>query len=280
MRKQNKLKRLEIFAKRYIKAKKMALLPEKIEGRKSGPKVLLNSIPKAGTNLLDGYLQKLPPLRPSGTRTIIEWKDIPDKTVNKILSIKKGQYYIAHIPAHEKLLSALRSSDIKVLLIVRDPRAVVVSNFKYVLDIDVTHRTHQYIKSLSNDRERLKACIVGKKSQNKDQKDILTPIDEIFKLFSGWTTLDNCLIIKFEDLVGERGGGNCNKQFETLKKIVDFLEINMSNNEINSIISKMENSSSPTLRSGKIDGWKKYFDANMTKIIENQLQDSAKVFGY
>lgn len=251
----------------------MILDPLKREGMRTGPKVLLNSIPKAGTNLLDGYLKELIYLRPSGSRTLSGWDDISDKTLSRILSIKKGQYYTAHLPAHKKLLKALKSSDIKVLLIVRDPRAVVVSNFKYVLDIDVTHPTHQFIKSLSNDKERLKACIRGK-------NNILTPINEIYDLFAPWKNFDNCLVVRFEDIVGERGGGDSQIQFKTLKKIINHLEIVMEDNAIQNLIDKMQGASSPTLRSGKIDGWTKYFDTEMAEVMKEQIQNSAQVFGY
>jgi hypothetical protein len=273
MARQNKLKRISIFLSRYYKAKKMLFLQSKKEGMKSGPKVLLNSIPKAGTNLLDGYLQALPPLRPSGHRTLSGWNEISQKTINKIIEIKKGEYYTAHLPAHKNLLNALRGSDIRVLLIVRDPRAVLVSNFKYVLDIDVTHPTHKYIKSLKNDRERLIACIKGK-------KNILTPINEIYELFLDWQNQDNCLVVKFEDLVGQRGGGDAEIQIQTISKIINHLNITMDKEEILNIIMTMEKTSSPTLRSGQIDGWKKYFDTELSNILESQLGRSAEKFGY
>ena len=61
---QNKFDRLNLYLKRYFKAKLIGLKPSQLKGRVIGPKVILNSIPKGGTHLLDQILTEFPLIRP------------------------------------------------------------------------------------------------------------------------------------------------------------------------------------------------------------------------
>lgn len=273
MSEQNKLDRFIIFVKRYAKAKFLAYSLKKGKERSDASKILVNSIPKAGTNLMDSILQELPGLVPKAGRTLMEWDFTPERTINKILSTKRGFYQLAHLPAHENLLSTLNESDIKTLFIVRDPRDVIVSNFKYVLGIDVTHKSHQYIKSLNNDKERIKACILGK-------EDIISPLHEVYAQYAGWLGQDNCLTVKFEELVGSRGGGDDNLQKKNILSIALFLNIFLEDKKLNEILEKTKIPNTPTFRVGKVGGWTNYFDEDLLSIFDKHMADMMKRYGY
>ncbi|MDH3589438.1 MAG: hypothetical protein OEQ74_08540, partial [Gammaproteobacteria bacterium] len=108
------------------------LRPSGIYGRFATPAVLLNSIPKAGTHLLESALERYPRLRNAGKRTVSSWIDVPDPVINAIASIRKGAFLNAHVPAAPELLQVVESRNIRVLFMIRDPRDIVVSHFKYV----------------------------------------------------------------------------------------------------------------------------------------------------
>ncbi|MBI5308682.1 MAG: sulfotransferase domain-containing protein, partial [Planctomycetes bacterium] len=117
------------------------LAPSQLLGRFVGPKVLLNSIPKAGTHLLERALDQFPLIRNAGQKTLMAPQELENHILQKILSIKKGQFLNAHLQAHPLLLQKLSESDIKILLMIRDPRDVALSRVKYVVNIDRTHKT-------------------------------------------------------------------------------------------------------------------------------------------
>ena len=77
-RQQNKLDRIIIGIKRLSKYTLKGLSYSAIIGRINGPKVIMNSVPKSGTNLLNRVLMHLPGLRHKGIRTIRLWGE-PDK---------------------------------------------------------------------------------------------------------------------------------------------------------------------------------------------------------
>ncbi len=60
---QDRLKRLFIRGDNKMRQALRGLLPSAIIGRLTGPKVLMNSIPKSGTNLLENALSNMPHMR-------------------------------------------------------------------------------------------------------------------------------------------------------------------------------------------------------------------------
>ena len=115
------------------------LTPSAIQGRYKGPRVLINSVPKAGTHLLEKALDHFHLLRNAGKKTLSCW-DSPDRSTLAILRrIKKGQVLNAHFTAQKEILDTIDEKKILVLFIIRDPRDIVVSRFKYISKIDKTH---------------------------------------------------------------------------------------------------------------------------------------------
>ncbi len=87
---QNKFKRVCIFTQRFLGAKYSALTKLNKRKRIQPPRILLNSIPKAGTNLLDGHLGNLPGISLMGHRIIIAWNDYFDLELNSLLIESMG----------------------------------------------------------------------------------------------------------------------------------------------------------------------------------------------
>jgi hypothetical protein len=274
MAEQNKFKRATIFLKRYINAKSCSFNAQKRQQRTLAPKILLNSIPKAGTNLMDSILQEYPGICPRSGRTLMTGGLVQEKEIKKVLSIKKGFYQLAHLPSDDNLLSSLRGSDIKIIFIIRDPRDIIISNFKYVLSIDITHKAHNYIKSLESDHERIKACIVG------GEKDILSPVNVVYDRYEKWLDFHNCLVVRFEELVGSRGGSSDELQFETLQKIATFLNVNMSSIELQNVAEKMKTPNTPTFRTGKTGGWRGYFNDELIDLFNSKMGSLMNKYGY
>lgn len=83
------------FTKKFLLAKLYGI---------DAPRVVLNSIPKAGTNLLIRTLYLLYPMHRMLTKTVSTGDTY--KVNSKINKIKKGQFMVAHIKYSKKLKSA------------------------------------------------------------------------------------------------------------------------------------------------------------------------------
>ncbi len=242
-------------------------------GRIKGPRILLNSIPKAGTHLLERSLEQFPLLRNAGRETLMAPNFLDKRTLKEVLGIPKGQFLNAHLRAHQELLRALRDTDIKVLFMVRDPRDVAISTFKYLTNIDCTHRAHSFFTSLKNDDERLTACLNG-------VEGIVVSIIEVFKRFAPWLAEDYVFLCKFEDLIGEKGGGNKTKQLNLLKGISQFLDIDLNEKEIEMIADKVYFSGSSTFNKGVIGAWRQVFKEEHNRLFMQEGKEVLNMYGY
>ncbi|MCJ7602652.1 MAG: sulfotransferase domain-containing protein [Desulfobulbaceae bacterium] len=249
------------------------LAPSQLLGRFIGPKVLLNSIPKAGTHLLERALEQLPLIRNAGRRTLIAPDHIDQKTLRKISSTRKGQFLNAHLPAYQPLLEIINELDIKVLFMIRDPRDVVLSRLKYITNIDRTHKKFEHLKRIENDDELIKGSICG-------IPGILAPVYEIYERFAPWLSHKNVLVCRFEELIGEKGGGQKVDQEKILNDLIDFLGLTVKNHQIQGIAESIFSPKSSTFNKGAIGGWKNVFSEEHRQLFMKSGKGIMDLYGY
>lgn len=270
---QNRLERM-----RYHSLKKMCSIlhgfrPSAVRGRFFGPKVLINSIPKAGTHLVESALEEFPYLRNAAERTLRGWESADDRTLSVIRTLPKGMFFTAHLPAHKEVIDAVAENDVRVIFVVRDPRDIVISNYNYSTYIDLSHPTHDFFKKMPDDDTRLEKVIIG-------EAGILTPIAEIMDLFEPWFINRNAITIRFEDLVGLQGGGSKVTQIESLQKIAIHLGIDMKVSELKAVASKVFNSDSLTFSSGQVGKWRSVFKPYHFALFKDQVGARLTTYGY
>ena len=96
-------------------------------------------------------------------------------------------------------------------------------------------------------------------------------------LYQGWLDDTKTLAVKFEDLVGERGGGSEEKRLSTVAQILDYLEIKLSLPQIKTkfasdILDPEESHTYKKGNKGSIGSWK-------TRFKESHKQEFKKVAG-
>ena len=84
------------------------------------------------------------------------------------------------------------------------------------------HHAHRYLfKKLHNDSERLHAVIEG---YDNDFGSLIGP-NSMYDSMLQWKNQSTNLTIKFEDLVGQKGGGTLEKQIKAIRSIIAHLRI-------------------------------------------------------
>ncbi len=243
-------------------------LLDQLQGKPPKSLVICNSYPKSGTHLLYQILYSIPGLQ--------QWDDIvsvqalcgimntPSHVRWKVGSAPNGSIVRSHLMHCDEILEVLAEFNCKVLFIYRDLRDVAVSHARWVTKEeriflhDIYQQASGFDEQLMNS---IKGIPVGSPfASNLSQPDIGTD----FSRWQGWVTDGSACAVKFEELVGERGGGSEEKRLYLVEQILDYLEINLSSDQIRSQFAScaLNPEDSHTFRKGgkgNIGGWKTSF---------------------
>jgi len=171
----------------------------------------------------------------------------------------------------------LQELDWTTVCIIRDPRAVVSSYIHYVLE--KARRKHflraDYLRM--SGRQRIDFTLDGG----------LAPLAQIqvcgllqaFERVLGWQASGRTLILRFEDLIGEAGGGCAERQLETMNRLARHLGLSpdsLDHSRVNSVFDP----GAPTFRIGAIDSWQSDLEEQDIKRVEETLAPLLRELGY
>lgn len=273
-------------------------------------RLLINSLPKSGTHLLAkaveilGYKEHFAEGVVKETPLFFNYREVKKRLGNKVQSKEKisigaltpcyvdsatlrhwltlispKQYILGHIPWTPLLNPILRDLNYHHIFIIRDPRAVVVSSIPFVLDtgnMPARHFLEDDFKLMSPS-QRLDFILEGGYAVKAGVE--IKSFAEVFRSMLAWLNEANCLFIRFEDLVGEQGGGSSEKQKNIIKKICSYVGIPF-NDTISSQLSTIYSPSARTFRIGKIDAWKSSMNPEDIEKLNIYCQPLCEEAGY
>jgi hypothetical protein len=239
---------------------------------------VLNTIPKSGTNLVRKALRMFPGIRNGRISirlaTAMEYKGqdlsgivtvpvgvafpapVPLSVVeDSVRRIKRGDYASWHVPHAPETAHLLERMRIKMLIMLRDPRDIVISQTHYVLNTPA-HNLHAYYLTLS-EPERIMASIRGVEAEHA-QGYRGTDIDERCRSVLRWTSEPFTCTVTFERLVGPHGGGSRDAQLDELRRLADHLGFHYTPHTLAAIADQLFGGTS-TFRKGSIGGWRDHF---------------------
>lgn len=220
-------------------------LPGKLQNVDPHP-FIVHSCPKCGTHLIMKLLRLL-----TGQDPILHagWELYADREVVERAK-REGKFVMAHNWPPE-LLEELVDEGYKVVFQTRDPRDQIVSIYYWFL---TGHRGPYESRTIEDLEEQINEMITGERfGWMPTEKAIEIPYRAIASLpEEAW------LMTKFEDLVGERGGGDPHLQIKAVIELAHFLEIELRPGDARAIASDLYGGTW-TFRKGQIGEWKKHF---------------------
>ena len=163
----------------------------------------------------------------------------------------------AHVYYTEQREQILSSLGFRIVLIIRDPRDVAVSHYHYVTYGSRRHQLRDYYRSLPDDGARLMMSITGIQEPHSDAAIRLRDIDTRYRSFLAWANHGAC-VVRFEHMVGPRGGGSHETQRMEIRKIAEHLGVQLEEKDMQHIATKMFHRGSTTFRKGIIGDWKRH----------------------
>ena len=251
------------------------------------PRILANSMPKSGTNLLRRLMDLLPGIKryPYGidigpAQAILKWTDKEqDRAEILFRKLLNGYYATSHCFYFNELSQILKKYRIKHITIIRDPRDNCVSDHYYIMRTK-SHRLHPYYKQMSCNEERLMASICGLSSEALNGDPPSLDIGQHYKMYTGWLNDSSGLVVKFEDLVGSKGGGADSQQRAVVEKILSYLGIKIEESELNYILNNLYYRKASTFRKGQINEWRNEFKKEHLLEFEKVAGNILEIFGY
>ena len=242
-------------------------------------RILINSLPKSGTNLLASIFDEVPSIRfqkitlnrnlrlhplnflPFGSKRICH-AGVDQPALVKLFVLRQmlgrlrsEHYTSAHLPYSEHLEQLLEDLRICTFFVIRDPRDIVLSQVNHVIGRK-SHFLHESYMVLSK-KERLLVAIHGLKRPNGSYKG--ESIARRIECVRGWTTVSSVMLVRFEDLIGSAGGGDDALQRNTILGIGQHAGIELSEQQAAAIGGRAFGKGA-TFHTGQIGKWKDIFD--------------------
>lgn len=258
-----------------------------------GPRIFVNSLPKAGTHLLMTALDSFPQVRFSGVhlmkrRLLLEESDIPERSsdvdwdlVRRVLDrgAKNGQYVTSHIWGHDELFELLDELGYVSLFVIRDPRDIVISTAAYIARLRRHLHHRRFVDEYQSETERYLALINGYPSAPNGPGRL--SLKDKLEGFSPWLTAPGVLCCRFEDLVGERGGGSSEAQLDVVTDVGRHIGRPVTAAEAVRIADSAWSPGAATFRAGLTGEWRRAFDQSILDAFQDSIDpDLLSSYGY
>lgn len=280
-------------------------------------RVLINSLPKSGTHLLSkavemcGFQEHFNPAELNDpdriTPLFLNYREARDAMLKQpqarqaaanipigtltpanvdpqtledwLQGMPKGRYLLGHMGWTSALAPILAEHQVKLVFIIRDPRAVLTSLLSFILDTKGMPKPHFLeadFKELTPS-QRLDLLLEGGEAPLAGVS--ITPFRDFFRNMLDWQHEESCLLVRFEDLVGEQGGGTKHSQEASMRRIAEHLGKDFDD-VLATQFQQVYNTNSRTFRKGSIDSWKRSVDAISLKRIEDYCRSLCTEAGY
>ena len=174
-------------------------------------------------------------------------------------ALAPGRYLLGHVMYSPALRPLLADLGYRHLFILRDPRAVVVSLLSFILETRGMPRPH-FLRDDFREmtlQARLDFILEG---GNAPRAGVTTQgFAAVYRALLDWEADPDCLVVRFEDMVGPQGGGSAERQRATIDRIATHLGHRVD--EVADQMAAIFDPTSRTFRAGQINGWQSELDA-------------------
>jgi Sulfotransferase domain len=277
----------------------------------SARRVLINTLPKSGTHLLSkavelfGYREHFDiPNVVGSTPMFLNYREAKNAAAHQLTdipvtsakvpigtlvpfdvplpllrqwlaAIAPNRYILGHITWTAELAPLLTELEMAHVAIIRDPRAVVASLLSFVLDTRGMPNPH-FLEADFKKRSRLEQLDLILTGGYATEADLqIQNFAQVYRAMLAWQNEPDCLLLRFEDLIGEQGGGSEQKQQQVMEKIAQHLDC-----PITSPMPTVYNTTARTFRQGKIDSWKDNLEADVLDYLTDYCLPLCDEAGY
>lgn len=215
-------------------------------------RLLISTLPKSGTHLVREVVKRL------GLKRGVASGASPDE----ILAMPDGAFALGHRTYSPELADAMAAGGVAMMGLVRDPRDFIVS------------LAHHRLRTEPGDLAAMLAGLIAPRGATP------SVFDAHLAALHGWQTDPRVLIVRFEELVGARGGGSLESQLDAGRRMAAHLGLTLSDDQIFAAMDAAYRPQGGQFRRGQIGAWRDEMPAEIAAFINQQRADTLRAWGY
>ena len=197
----------------------------------------------------------------------IEANTLQERFAPRTQSGRWGASHMLYTPAGAAMFAEL---GMKVILIVREPR-----DWVYSVARKISENPEPFGRTKDTTlREHIEDSITGFPASETVGR---LSAHERYRRMADWQAHPFVLTIRFEDLVGTRGGGSDARSSECLEQIADHIAVPLSAGSKQHVLDNLFGDTK-TFRKGQIGTWREV--ADVIEPYDHELRRAGELFGY
>lgn len=237
-------------------------------------KILINAFPKSGTHLLLKLFSLVPGYTYNGVDVDMSEEHGAYSVFEQMVP---GELVKAHLPWRVEFGESLSHHGITVRSIIRDPRDMAISMYCYIMR-HPAHPLYKFYSGLGDDDKRLTKTIGGFDEYVDGVK--IRDFGARLSSWSGWFEKADVHFVRFEDLIGEKGGGDKQRQMSAVSSMLNSIGIYVERAELERYSDSVFDEGVHSFRQGKIGSWKSEFKSHHKILFKRVAQWYLEKQGY
>ncbi len=190
-------------------------------------------------------------------------------------AVRSGGFLVTHCLPDEECINLLKERGYLVVFMQRDPRDQLISRLFWTVDTHHTFELKERAKFLTLSRDdQIEELITGRRFGFR-----CVEIDLVQRLPWLLQKSDFLLPVHFEKLVGNKGGGRDDSQLKELRRIAQFLQVDISEADLKKVGLKIFGNTW-SFKNGQIGSWKTYFRPKHKRLFKQKYQGLLEKLGY
>lgn len=262
------------------------------------PGILVITIARSGTHLVDSILERLPPLQRQpkvGLNAKLRWHPVNFVPGGRRVEAGIGRPYLVRVQAVEHALGrirplhygmgqmpyspevadAARRRGLRLVVATRDPRDMLVSQY-LIARGDERHILHDAVTAAPSEADGMGLLLEDQTdAKGRTKAGIARQLDALI----GWIEQPDVFRVQFEDLIGPQGGGDVEAQVAAISALAEHVGRQIDPVRAAQIGQEMYGKGK-TFRRGVAGGWRDHFDEEFSARLVSRLGDRLERLGY
>jgi hypothetical protein len=234
-------------------------------------RAVVSSLPKSGTHFINLVLAGM------GMRRVFLPAAPTEEIAEAAIRLQDGEFVLQHLAFSAAAADKLQAAGVATVAVVRDPRDFVVS-FAHHAQRMPAASTEAMVRAAADMHDlQQRICTPELNPHGKPVPSILT---RYLNVIDGWLKDGRAMTVRFEDMIGPRGGGRISDQLTVGLRLYERLQPPC---DLDAVVHAMVRGFNPTIdlfRKGQTEAWRHEMRPELAARIWEEQREIFRRWGY